>query len=151
MQQAIERAGYSWLIDALDLRCVPLDRECVIGSRPALSQSTANATIEVFTKGYAREHRPVDQMLFALSYEGVNIGVLERAFQIPAVRNDLAAAILDKPASGYLRRLWYICEHIAGHLLPLPTQPRTFLMSTCFHLRNISPARRTCRAGIACG
>lgn len=120
MQQPIERAGYSWLINALDLRCVALDHECVIGSRPARSLPAGGVKIEVFTKGYAREHRPVDQMLFALSYEGVNIGVLERAFQNPAVRNDLTAAIAEKPASGYLRRLWYICEHIAGHLLPLP-------------------------------
>jgi hypothetical protein len=37
MRQPIERAGYSWLINALDLRCVPLDHECVIGSRQALS------------------------------------------------------------------------------------------------------------------
>src|SRR5690606_24771446 len=120
MRQPIERAGYSWLINALDLRCALLDRECVIGSRPALSQSAGGAKIEVFAKGYAREHRPIDQMLFALSYEGVNLGVLERAFQIPAVRDDLAAAIIGKPASGYLRRLWYICENIAGHPLSLP-------------------------------
>ncbi len=120
MRQPIERAGYSWLINALDLRCAPLDRECVIGSRPARSQPTGSAKVEVFTKGYAREHRPIDQMLFALSYEGVNLGILERAFQIPAVRDDLSAAIVEKPASGYLRRLWYICENIAGHQLPLP-------------------------------
>lgn len=98
---------------------MPLDRECVVGSRPALSQ-TAGGVKVVFSKGYAREHRPIDQMLFALSYEGVNLGVLERAFQIPAVRDDLATAIADKPASGYLRRLWYICENIASHRLPLP-------------------------------
>lgn len=120
MRQPIERAGYSWLINALDLRCMSLDHECVIGSRPALSQSAGGVKVEVFAKGYAREHRPIDQMLFALSYEGVNLGVLERAFQIPAVRDDLAAAIAEKPASGYLRRLWYICENIAGHQLPLP-------------------------------
>jgi hypothetical protein len=119
MRHPIERAGYSWLVNALDLRCVPLDRECVIGSRTALSQPTGGAKVEVFTKGYAREQRPIDQMLFALTYEGVNLGVLERAFQIPAVRDDLAAAIAEKPASGYLRRLWYICENIAGHQLPL--------------------------------
>ena len=120
MRQPIERAGYSWLINALDLRCVPLDHECVIGSRQALSQSAGGVKIEVFAKGYAREHRAIDQMLFALSYEGVNLGVLERAFQIPAVRDELAASIAEKPASGYLRRLWYICESIAGHQLPLP-------------------------------
>ena len=120
MRQPIERAGYSWLINALDLRCVPLDHECVIGSRQALSQSAGGVKIEVFAKGYAREHRAIDQMLFALSYEGVNLGVLERAFQIPAVRDELAASITEKPASGYLRRLWYICENIAGHQLPLP-------------------------------
>ena len=60
MRQPIERAGYSWLIDALDLRCVPLDRECVIGSRQALSQSAGGVKVEVFTKGYAREQRPID-------------------------------------------------------------------------------------------
>ena len=120
MRQPIERAGYSWLINALDLRCVPLDHECVIGSRQALSQSAGGVKVEVFAKGYAREHRAIDQMLFALSYEGVNLGVLERAFQIPAVRDELAASITEKPASGYLRRLWYICENIAGHQLPLP-------------------------------
>lgn len=119
MRQAIERAGYSWLIDALDLHCAPLAHECVIGSRPTLSQH-AGTTVEVFTRGYARDHRPIDQMLFALSYEGVNLGVLERAFQVPTVRDDLVAAISEKPTSGYLRRLWYICEQIAGHLLPLP-------------------------------
>lgn len=120
MRQTTERAGYSWLINALDLRCVPLDHECVIGSRQALSQSAGGVKVEVFAKGYAREHRAIDQMLFALSYEGVNLGVLERAFQIPAVRDELAASITEKPASGYLRRLWYICENIAGHQLPLP-------------------------------
>lgn len=70
MQQPIERAGYSWLINALDLRCVALDHECVIGSRPALSLPAGGVKIEVFTKGYAREHRPVDQMLLRSHTKG---------------------------------------------------------------------------------
>tara|TARA_R110001606_G_scaffold399278_1_gene583357 strand:- start:1198 stop:2733 length:1536 start_codon:yes stop_codon:yes gene_type:complete len=120
MWQPIQRAGYSWLINAFNLRCAPLDHECVIGSRPALSQSAGGAKVRVFPTGYGKEHHTVDQMFFALSYEGVNLGVLDRAFQIHAVRHDLTAAIVEQPANGYLRRLWYICENVAGHQLPLP-------------------------------
>ena len=38
MRHPIERAEFNRLIHTLDLRCVPLDQECIIGTRPALSR-----------------------------------------------------------------------------------------------------------------
>jgi hypothetical protein len=68
-------------------------------------------------------HAPADNLrghlLFALKWEGVQLGVLAALFQIVGP-DDIAAVVQQTPTGAYARRLWFLYEWLTGRTLPLP-------------------------------
>ncbi len=108
--------GYAALIDAYDLE-VPRPRVlCAIGARH-----------KVYEQGgwrlYTPRHEPKatleGHLVFALKYEGLDLCVLKRLFEAVEAHT-LAAMVRAKPASAYMRRLWFLYEWLLGETLDVP-------------------------------
>jgi len=108
-------AGYAALIDAFDLK-VPLPyRTHAIATRHV---RVKDMHWQLHTPAAAPRPDSVSHLVFALKREGVDLLVLKHAFLAmgPA---PLEAAILGRPTSAYLRRLWFFLEWLTGRELGL--------------------------------
>lgn len=62
--------------------------------------------------------RPVDHLVFALKYEGIDLLVLKKVFGAMDAR-DLVEAIAARPTSAYLRRICFFYEWLTERRLPV--------------------------------
>lgn len=109
-------AGYSSLIDAFDLQ-VPLPETlCAIGSRHKVYEQDG---WRIFTPRHQPEATLAGNLTFALRYEGLDLAILKRVFQAtePA---QLAEVVKSKPASAYMRRVWFLFEWLMDEKLGIP-------------------------------
>lgn len=109
-------AGYAELIARFDLAVPIPPRLSAIAARhhPAPSPSWKLLT---------PRHRPTDtlegQLVFALKWEGVDLGVLAALFK--AVEPDKIAAIVRAtPTGAFARRIWFLYEWLTGRELDVP-------------------------------
>jgi len=108
-------AGYAALIAAYDLT-VPLPLTlCAIGARHKVYEQDG---WRIFTPRHAPAASLQAHLIFALKYEGLDLVVLKRLFEI-VVDSDLAAMIASKPTSAYMRRIWFLYEWLLDAHLDL--------------------------------
>ncbi len=108
-------AGYAALIAAYDLT-VPLPLTlCAIGARHKVYERDG---WRIFTPRHAPAASLPGHLIFALKYEGLDLVVLKRLFEI-VVDDDLAAMITSKPTSAYMRRIWFLYEWLLDAHLDL--------------------------------
>jgi Fic family protein len=109
-------AGYSALLDALDLE-VPLPpRLAAISSR---HHPQSNDTWLLRPAKQRVPSSPGEQLEFALRYEGVQLSILKPVFEsLPA--SELEAHIRAGPTGTYARRLWFLYEWLTGRTLDVP-------------------------------
>lgn len=109
-------AGYAGLIQRFDL-AVPLPpRLTAIAER---HHPAPNPSWPLLTP----RHRPPDtlagQLVFALKWEGVDLGVLAALFK--AVEpNEVAAIVRATPTGAFARRTWFLYEWLTGRELDVP-------------------------------
>ena len=109
-------AGYAALIERFDL-AVPLPpRLAAIADR---HHPKSNLSWHLLTP----RHRPPDtlegQLVFALKWEGVDLGVLTALFK--AVEpNEVAAIVRATPTGTFARRTWFLHEWLTGRELDVP-------------------------------
>lgn len=109
-------AGYAGLIERFDL-AVPLPpRLTAIAER---HHPAPNPSWPLLTP----RHRPPDtlagQLVFALKWEGVDLGVLAALFK--AVEpNEVAAIVRATPTGAFARRTWFLYEWLTGRELDVP-------------------------------
>ncbi len=109
-------AGYAALIERFDL-AVPLPpRLTAIAKR---HHPTPNPSWQLLTP----RHRPPDtlegQLVFALKWEGIDLGVLAALFK--AVEpNEIAAIVRATPTGAFARRTWFLYEWLTGRELDVP-------------------------------
>jgi len=108
--------GYAALIDAYRLE-VPLPRVlCAIGTRHKVYEESG---WRIYTPRHEPKSTLEGHLVFALKYEGLDLCVLKRLFE--AVDADaLAALVRAKPASAYMRRVWFLYEWLLGEPLDVP-------------------------------
>jgi hypothetical protein len=109
-------AGYSALIDAYDL-AVPLPRTlCATGEHHRITEESG---WRIMTPRHAPHPTLQGHLTFALKYEGIDLAVLKRLFQIsgPAA---IEALVREKPTGSYARRIWFLYEWLTGETLDLP-------------------------------
>jgi len=69
-------------------------------------------------------HRPLDtlegQLVFALKWEGVDLGVLAALFKLDGVPAELTALVRETPTGAFARRLWFLFEWLTARTLDVP-------------------------------
>jgi hypothetical protein len=109
-------AGYAALIERFELAVPPPPRLTAIAER---HHPAPNPSWQLLTP----RHRPPDtlegQLVFALKWEGVDLGVLAALFK--AVEpTEVAAIVRATPTGAFARRAWYLYEWLTGRELDVP-------------------------------
>ncbi|MFW6209466.1 MAG: Fic family protein [Spirochaetota bacterium] len=108
-------AGYAALIDAYELN-VPLPRRlCAIGERHRI---LAKEGWKLFTPRHSPEPTLEGHLTFALKYEGIDIGVLNRLFW-KLSEDEIVSIVRSSPTGVYARRLWFLYEWLNNRRLPI--------------------------------
>jgi hypothetical protein len=113
-------AGYAALIERFDL-ALPLPPR--LAAIPDRHHPVSTAAWRLLTP----RHRPGDtleaQLVFALKWEGVDLGVLAALFKVVA-GTEIAAIVRATPTGAFARRLWYLYEWLTGNELDVPEPSR---------------------------
>ena len=109
-------AGYAALIERFDL-AVPLPpRLTAIAER---HHPAPNPSWQLLTP----RHRPLDtlegHLVFALKWEGVDLGILAALFKA-VESNELVAIARGTPTGAFTRRVWFLYEWLTGRELDVP-------------------------------
>jgi len=108
--------GYAALVGAYGLK-VPLPLELsAVGTRHKVYRKYG---WQIYTPRHAPRATLEGHLVFALKYEGLDLAVLKRLFDVvpPA---EIEAIIRGKPTSSYTRRIWFLYEWLLGRELDLP-------------------------------
>lgn len=109
-------AGYAALIERFDLSLpLPCQLTAIAGRHhPAPHPSWCVLT---------PRHRPCDtlegQLVFALKWEGVDLGVLAALFKV-VEPNEVAGLVRATPTGVFARRTWFLYEWLTGRELDVP-------------------------------
>jgi hypothetical protein len=103
--------GYAYLIEKLQLNVLPL-------TRPAFANSSVNRRVNsdtriLFPSGVAVEDTLVGHLEFALRHEGVNLEVIDAAFEHVAP-DDLISRLRETPTGEHIRRACFLWEWLSG-------------------------------------
>ncbi len=109
-------AGYASLIERFDLALPLPPHLAAIADR---HHPVSTAAWRLLTP----RHRSADtleaQLVFALKWEGVDLGVLAALFKVVAA-SEIAAIVRATPTGAFARRLWYLYEWLTGNKLDVP-------------------------------
>ncbi|HSQ42369.1 MAG TPA: Fic family protein [Fibrobacteraceae bacterium] len=121
-EQSIRPAGYDYLLEHYQIADqVHWHHSQIAGSRVLRVE---NATIlETFPALFWPGDTPWDHLEFALKYDGIHLGILDKVFQ-SAPREELIAFIQSKPTGILCRKVWFLYEFLRQEKLPIPDAPR---------------------------
>lgn len=107
--------GYAALINSYDLQ-VPYPAIISI-----ISQKNRRYQVdgwEVFTPRYQPDNNLYAHLVFALKYEGINLLVLKKLFEILPV-SEITDLVQIEPLGQYSRKIWFLYEWLMQTKLPL--------------------------------
>lgn len=117
---ARQLAGYGALIRAYDLP-VPLPARLSVISKH--HHRAAEGDWMVFTPRHRPEDSLAGHLVFALRYEGIELGALKRLFlALPA--KEVRDLVNREPTSLYRRKIWFLYEWLTDSRLDLPDADR---------------------------
>jgi Fic/DOC family len=111
---AIEFIGYARLIKKYNLACIPLARTAMIDT--AIKGRVDTGEILKFDPKYRPEDNLIDDLQFALSYEGVNLQVLHFLFK-ENVKEQIQYWLYELPESKYTRQIGFLYEWLTNESL----------------------------------
>jgi hypothetical protein len=109
-------AGYAALVDRFAL---PVPLPPMMAAIAERHHPVSNELWRLLTP----RHRPADSLVghlvFALKWEGLDLGVLARLFKVvdPA---DVSSIVRTKPTGSFARRIWFLFEWLTGQELDVP-------------------------------
>ncbi|MER9669548.1 Fic family protein [Mesorhizobium sp. M0203] len=109
-------AGYSALIGAYRL-AVPLPRRLfATGEHHRITERDG---WRIMTPRHAPNPTLEGHLTFALKYEGLDLAVLKRLFQVTGPA-PIEALVRESPTGSYARRIWFLYEWLRGARIDLP-------------------------------
>ncbi|MBU1196790.1 MAG: Fic family protein [Proteobacteria bacterium] len=112
-------AGYTYLIDMMDLADMPLWHTSFVSSSGThRSEVHAGVIKDIYPARYWPGETVGDHLEFALKYDGVNLGLLAQIFE-KVSQDALTRYIKSKPTGKYARRIWFFYEFLIGKQLPV--------------------------------
>lgn len=109
-------AGYSALIGAYRL-AVPLPR--TLFATGEHHRITERDGWRIMTPRHAPNPTLEGHLTFALKYEGLDLAVLKRLFQVTGPA-PIEALVRESRTGGYARRIWFLYEWLSGARIDLP-------------------------------
>lgn len=111
---AIESIGYARLIKKYNLKCILPARTAIIDT--AIKGRVDSDEILKFEPKYRPEDNLIDDLQFALSYEGVNLQVLHFLFK-ENVKAPIQSWLIELPESKYTRQIGFLYEWLTNDYL----------------------------------
>lgn len=112
-------AGYEALIDRYRLEVIPnWHRSFVAAGGLRRTSTSAGVTEEIYPPKYWPGDSPADHLEFALKYDGTDLAILAKIFQV-LPRKELLDYVKSKPTGKYARKLWFWYEFVTGKSLAL--------------------------------
>ena len=108
--------GYGAIVEFYKLP-VPLPAKLSLISQKKRKYETAEW--QVFTPKYTPDISLFKQLVFALKYEGINLLVFKKLFNVLYV-NEIAQLVQIEPTSQYSRRIWFLYEFLMNQQLDIP-------------------------------
>ena len=110
--------GYAALIDRYDLKGPRPWHLSAIAKGPRRCTGAEDGLRETFPPSYAPGPADLDHLVFALTYDGTDLGFLRSFFTI-FTEGELVEALAVKSHSMPLRRLWFLFEWLTRGSLPV--------------------------------
>lgn len=111
--------GYAALIERFDLQLPLPPRLTAIADR---HHPVPTPSWRLLTPRHQPANTLEAQLVFALKWEGVDLGALVALFRVATAR-DIAPIVRATPTGVFARRLWYLYEWLTGQELDVP-EPR---------------------------
>ncbi len=112
--------GYGAIISHYDLP-VPIPNKLTLISQKKRQYHTK--AWQVLTPRHQPDESLFKQLVFALKYEGINLLVLKKLFDILKAET-ISELIQIEPLSQYSRRIWFLYEWLLGNQLDIPDLDR---------------------------
>tara|TARA_R110002050_G_scaffold129000_1_gene250423 strand:+ start:18875 stop:20425 length:1551 start_codon:yes stop_codon:yes gene_type:complete len=112
--------GYGAIIDSCNL-AVPLPNQLALISFKKRKYATKNW--QVLTPRHQPEETLYKQLVFALKYEGINLLVLKKLFEI-LPKQEIESIITTETLGQYSRRIWFLYEWLFQTTLAIPNLER---------------------------
>lgn len=115
--------GYSWLLERFALRAFRPHHTSFVdaSTRRSHDEEDGRYSVEIFPKAYLRDDTPIGHLVFALKYDGLELGLLRRL--LAELPDELTRAVTARPTSKHLRQLWFLYEWLTGKNLEVPDVP----------------------------
>lgn len=113
--------GYQALIEKLALVTLPHYRESYIASHGRGKTLIENQhEVHIYPKSYAlkNENDLLEQLTFALKYDGVNLEIMSAIFN-KIEKEQIIQYIERQPTSIYSRKIWFFYEFLTNKILPI--------------------------------
>lgn len=115
LPEPAQLVGYAALINAFNLKApLPITLCAIRDQRKPYEKDNWR----IFTSRHAPSPTLEGHLTFALKYEGVDLAVLKKLFEIINPQ-DIEAIVKERPASEYARRLWFLYEWLMDRTLDL--------------------------------
>jgi len=133
----MKKVGYAALKEMYGLPDIPhhVTSYIVSGARKTVDNK------EYYTTVYAPDDTLAGHLEFALKLEGVNLGLLNKLFEVASI-DELIAYIQSKPNGINTRRAWFYYEFLTGKQLKIPD-----LDSTAGYIDALDPKKYVTRTG----
>ncbi len=109
-------AGYAAIINSYNLQ-VPMPADISLISTKKRKYTTEGW--RVFTSRHAPDETLYKQLVFALKYEGVNMLVLKKLFEVLSEK-EMVELVQLEPLGRYSRRTWFLYEWLQNTTLNIP-------------------------------
>ena len=117
--EPIRLAGYAFLVRQFDLLVLPHWHISEVGGSKTQRIIEPDGRIrDLFPDSYWPGDLRLDNLEFALKYDGINLEILSEVFNKVDTK-ELVSWITAKPQGQYTRRIWYLYEWITGKQLEI--------------------------------
>ena len=98
------KVGYTWLIEHFGLKTRPLLHSSFIGPKMVRFERADGSVEEHYIRSYQPEDMPLEHLVFALKYDGLDLDILSQVFR-QISPNEMADFVAQTPSGRFVRQI----------------------------------------------